>query len=52
MKIAKGLNHFVCVSVALLWLVAAGVSFAQEAPAPGAAEPAKAEAPAAPAAEA
>ena len=52
MKIAKGLNHFVSVSVALLWLVAAGVSFAQEAPAPGAAEPAKAEAPAAPAAEA
>ena len=56
MKIAKKLTHFLSVSVALVWLVGSGSSLAQEAPAPGAAEPAKVEAPAAtpgaPAAEA
>ena len=52
MNIGKKLGHFVSVSVALVWLVSAGMSLAQDAPVPGAAEPAKVEAPAAPAAEA
>jgi len=52
MNIGKNLGHFVSVSVALVWLVSAGMSLAQDAPAPGAAEPAKLEAPAAPAAQA
>ena len=52
MKIAKKVSNFISLSLALVWLVATGMSFAQEAPAPGAAEPAKVEAPAAPAAEA
>jgi len=52
MKIAKNLGYFLSVSVALAWFVGAGMSLAQEAPAPGAAEPPKAEAPAAPAPEA
>lgn len=42
MKIAKKLAAMVSVSLALAWLVAAGVSLAQEAPVP---EPAKVEAP-------
>ena len=49
MKIAKKLSYFLSASVALVWLVSAGMSLAQDAPAPGAAEPAKIEAPAAPA---
>ncbi|HEX9664048.1 MAG TPA: hypothetical protein VGB27_17300, partial [Candidatus Binatia bacterium] len=52
MNIEKKLGHFVSVSVALVWLVSAGMSLAQDAPTPGAAAPAKVEAPAAPAAEA
>ena len=47
MKIAKKLSYFLSASVGLVWLVSAGMSLAQDAPAPGAAEPAKVEAPAA-----
>ena len=47
MKCAKKVTNFVSVSLTLACLIAVGTSFAQEAQAPGAAEPAKVEAPAA-----
>jgi Amt family ammonium transporter len=47
MKIAKKLTVPVTVALMLGWFLIVATSFAQEAPAPGAAEPAKVEAPAA-----